>query len=220
MVFVTCCCASQSGNCPSDGVQVVDGPAAVDHTEDDQHKAKRMQHSATGSFFPAPLTTPRQVKGGDNQFAASVLEKEQEKVRLQTIVTDFKRVAITGLRVELIEPESLSTSQHIFSLDKLLYKMTLRPVEEDSEAGASSSQVFDMQRFVHICKGPDVVPKAPSLQAHSERCMCVGFAPNSEGAPVQQLFFYFTNESERDKFYTCLKILQMSSTILRREMQR
>jgi len=144
------------------------------------------------------------------------LEKEQEKVRLQSIVTDFKRAATTGLAVELIDEETLKISQQIFCLDKLLYKMTLRPLEEDTV----SSHVFDMKNFEQICKGPEAVSKSPKLKSSAARCLRVSFTARSEGETNEHLFFYFPNESERDKFYTCLKILHMSSTILRRELQR
>lgn len=222
------------------------------------HLGDRMKESSSGSFFPAlraysarsqgsdspptasassregspkrhsPAMEPRAEHEGDAKAAGAA--KEQEKARLQAVVTDFKRAAVEGIPVDVIDPETLSIARHVFSLDKLLYTLTLRPCSIDREetyesdvTHASSSsrgtrpevRTFDMKDLRHIFKDPEVVHRSPKLSAYGLRCIGFDVAQGSKATIC--IFLHFAAETERDKFYTCLKILHMSASILRGE---
>mmetsp|Transcript_94599 Transcript_94599/g.149604 ORF Transcript_94599/g.149604 Transcript_94599/m.149604 type:complete len:237 (-) Transcript_94599:112-822(-) len=138
----------------------------------------------------------------------SAEEKEREKARLQRLVKDFAKEAVTGIAVNLVNAETARKSPHFFQMDRYLTVFSLKP--KDGSTAESSVQDFNVKDLTSIYKGMEVSMKAPSLG--SVASSCVGLDTNRAD---RRLFFHFDDNYERDKFYTCLKILRMSVDINR-----
>jgi hypothetical protein len=138
----------------------------------------------------------------------SAEEKEREKARLHKLVKDFAKEAVIGIAVTLVSPETARRSPHFFQMDRYLTVFSVKPT--DGSTAESSVQDFNMKDVTAIYKGSDVAIKAPSLG--SVAAACVGLDTNRAD---RRLFFHFEDSYERDKFYTCLKILRMSVDINR-----
>jgi len=136
----------------------------------------------------------------------SVEEKEREKARLQRLVKDFAKEAVTGIAVSLVNPDTARLSPHFFQMDRYLTVFSLKP--KDGSTAESSVQDFNVKDLTSIYKGAEVCMKAPSLSHVAG--LCVGLDTNRAD---RRLFFHFDEAIERDKFYTCLKILRMSVDI-------
>lgn len=159
------------------------------------------QYEVVGGVNTAPSTASM----GSSMSAE---EKEKEKARLQRLVKDFAKEAVTGIAVVLMNPETARKSPHFFQMDRYLTVFSLKP--KDGSTAESSVQDFNVKDLTAIYKGADVSMKAPSLGAVSS--LCVGLDTNRAD---RRLFFHFDEPIERDKFYTCLKILRMSVDISR-----
>jgi len=138
----------------------------------------------------------------------SAEEKEREKARLQRLVKDFAKEAVTGIAVSLVNAETTRQSPHFFQMDRYLTVFSLKP--KDGSTADSSVQDFNVKDLTSIYKGIEVSIKAPSLGALAAQC--VGLDTNRAD---RRLFFHFDDNYERDKFYSCLKILRMSVDISR-----
>lgn len=138
----------------------------------------------------------------------SAEEKEREKARLQRLVKDFAKEAVTGIAVNLVNADTARKSPHFFQMDRYLTVFSLKP--KDGSTAESSVQDFNVKDLTSIYKGAEVSMKAPSLGSFA--ASCVGLDTNRAD---RRLFFHFDDNYERDKFYTCLKILRMSVDINR-----
>jgi len=182
------------------------------------HFFKELAANGATTGFAQGLGTPREGSGYlDNSMntarstasAGSTMspeEKEREKARLQRLVKDFAKEAVTGIAVSLVNPETARLYPHFFQMDRYLTVFSLKP--KDGSTAASSVQDFNVKDLTSIYKGADVSLKAPSLSTIAS--LCVGLDTNRAD---RRLFFHFDEALERDKFYTCLKILRMSVDI-------
>eukprot|EP00747_Dinoflagellata_sp_TGD_P166002 gnl/TRDRNA2_/TRDRNA2_188140_c0_seq1.p1 gnl/TRDRNA2_/TRDRNA2_188140_c0~~gnl/TRDRNA2_/TRDRNA2_188140_c0_seq1.p1 ORF type:complete len:235 (-),score=48.45 gnl/TRDRNA2_/TRDRNA2_188140_c0_seq1:154-858(-) len=135
-------------------------------------------------------------------------EKEREKARLQRLVKDFAKEAVTGIAVNLVNADTTRRSPHFFQMDRYLTVFSLKP--KDGSTAESSVMDFNVRDLTAIYKGADVCVKVPSLGPAGTAC--VGLDTNRAD---RRLFFHFDDNYERDKFYTCLNILRMSVDITR-----
>ncbi|CAK9081751.1 unnamed protein product [Durusdinium trenchii] len=110
-------------------------------------------------------------------------EKEREKGRLQKLVKDFAKEVVSGIPVNLVNPATAHPSPHFF-------------------------QDYSVKELTKIYKGPEVLMNAPNLGVLAQHC--VAFDTTRAD---RRLIFVFDEALERDKFYTCLKILRMSVDI-------
>lgn len=255
-VFTCCCVNDHPTVCLSSGnvqhITVGDGKDAMREVIHEEHLGELMQSSADGRFpnlqyqrSEGPSEDCVKASSSTSRASPSMTprtplqeEKDQEKARLQSLVNDFKRNALQGIVVDLVDPESLQVSQHVLSVDRLLIKLSLqevRPGESTSVAAAMSMRSlsslssttssqdgsvqkegvrsFDMKDLRHIYKDAREIPdRAPKL---GDTSPIVGIQVASLSIPEQYVFFCFASEQERDKFYTCLKILHTSAIILR-----
>eukprot|EP00403_Amphidinium_massartii_P010875 CAMPEP_0178411732 /NCGR_PEP_ID=MMETSP0689_2-20121128/21645_1 /TAXON_ID=160604 /ORGANISM="Amphidinium massartii, Strain CS-259" /LENGTH=223 /DNA_ID=CAMNT_0020032945 /DNA_START=61 /DNA_END=732 /DNA_ORIENTATION=+ len=172
----------------------------------DPSKAKQ---GAIGGPSPRDLdgsaSARSNVSGGSTMSSE---EKEREKLRLQRLVKDFAKEAVTGIAISLVNAETTRQSPHFFQMDRYLTVFSLKP--KDGSTAESSVQDFNVKDLTAIYKGVEVAQKAPSLGALASQC--VGLDTNRAD---RRLFFHFDDSYERDKFYTCLKILRMSVDINR-----
>jgi hypothetical protein len=175
----------------------------------DPHKLAKGFGSARGDDLREAGGTLNTARSTASQNSAmSVEEKEREKTRLQRLVKDFAKEAVTGIAVSLINPETVGRSPHFFQMDRYLTVFSLKP--KDGSTAESCVQDFNVKDLTHIYKGAEVSLKAPSLGPAA--ALCVGLDTNRAD---RRLFFHFDEPIERDKFYTCLKILRMSVDISR-----
>eukprot|EP00931_Biecheleriopsis_adriatica_P095321 TRINITY_DN68941_c0_g1_i1.p1 TRINITY_DN68941_c0_g1~~TRINITY_DN68941_c0_g1_i1.p1 ORF type:complete len:218 (+),score=50.79 TRINITY_DN68941_c0_g1_i1:80-733(+) len=133
-------------------------------------------------------------------------EKEREKGRLQRLVKEFAKEAVTGIAVNLMNPETARASPHFFQMDRYLTVFSLKP--KDGSTAESAVQDFNVKDLSKIYKGRDVLISAPSLGDAAQFCVAM-----DTNRADRRLYFHFDEPVERDKFYTCLKILRMSVDI-------
>merc|ERR1712039_906324 len=101
-----------------------------------RNMAGMLQNSAMPNF-PVPVRTPRKdgpdsagQRGSTPNASPSNMspkEKEQEKARLQEIVKDFSKAAVAGILVNVIDVETREITPSVFTMDKYLYTLTLKP---------------------------------------------------------------------------------------------
>lgn len=207
LAFMCCCAPNAAGNEETTNTHSVDATREV--TGDGNQAVAGMLGKTATPNFPAPVRTPRQderAKPGDKKMGLSPREKEQEKARLQEIVKDFSRKAVGGILVQVVDPDSLEALPQVLSMDKYLYTFTLGNEGVDDPA---LSKVFNMKDMTAIYKGPDVEAKAPNLSSIAQNVVGIDIST----PPNSRLFFNFKESGDRDKFYTCIKILRMSVDI-------
>mmetsp|Transcript_24715 Transcript_24715/g.57068 ORF Transcript_24715/g.57068 Transcript_24715/m.57068 type:complete len:229 (+) Transcript_24715:132-818(+) len=171
----------------------------------------KTKQTLAASSAASPQELDGSVSARSNVSAGSAMsteEKEKEKLRLQRLVKDFAKEAVTGIAVNLVNSETARQSPHFFQMDRYLTVFSLKP--KDGSSAESSVQDFNVKDLTLIYKGPEVAAKAPSLG--SVAAQCVGLDTTRAD---RRLFFHFDDNYERDKFYTCLKILRMSVDINR-----
>lgn len=149
---------------------------------------------------------------GQAAVVVSAEEKEREKARLQKLVKEFAKEAVTGIVVSLISPQKGILSPHFFQMDRHLTVFSLQPKDGSSSASGCTLQYVNVRDLTQIYKGAEVSLRAPALGEYA--ALCVGVDTRRAD---RQLFFCFDEPLERDKFYTCLKILRMSVDIHRGE---
>lgn len=173
--------------------------------------ARGVQEEAVGAL-PGGMVSERihTARSDTSANSASMTheEKEKEKARLQRLVKDFAKEAVTGVAVSMVNPETARRSPHFFQMDRYLTVFSLKP--KDGSLAEAAVQDFNVKDLTAIYKGVEVQVKAPSLG--SSASTCVGLDTNRAD---RTLFFHFDDNYERDKFYTCLKILRMSVDISR-----
>lgn len=206
LAFMCCCAPDAAGH--EETTQSVDAVREV--TGDPTLPAAGPLGKTATPNFPAPARTPRKdgpapAKPGDKKGAMSPREKEQEKARLQEVVKEFSRRAIGGIPVQMIDSETKNVTDHEFIMDKYLYTLSLKM----GAAEDVPQRNFNIKDMSAIYKGPDVAAKVANLAAESSGIVGVDF----NGASEARIFFHFKDSGERDKFYTCLKILRMSVDI-------
>eukprot|EP00747_Dinoflagellata_sp_TGD_P169744 gnl/TRDRNA2_/TRDRNA2_199553_c0_seq1.p1 gnl/TRDRNA2_/TRDRNA2_199553_c0~~gnl/TRDRNA2_/TRDRNA2_199553_c0_seq1.p1 ORF type:complete len:235 (+),score=33.22 gnl/TRDRNA2_/TRDRNA2_199553_c0_seq1:302-1006(+) len=143
--------------------------------------------------------------------------RDLEKARLQEIVKDFMRQAVSGIKVRLIDCTTAKVTSHLFQVDKYLTTITVTPsseTEADSKPPAvatldDGTKRFNLKDLNSIYKGQDVMFKAPSLGPFAQVVMGI----DTDGPEGVRLYFHFQDSVERDQFYTCLKILRMSADV-------
>lgn len=158
--------------------------------------------------LPGGMVQTARSDASVNSASMTLEEKEKEKARLQRLVKDFAKEAVTGIAVSLVNAETARKSPHFFQMDRYLTVFSLKP--RDGSVAEAAVQDFNVKDLTAIYKGVEVQVKAPSLG--SSASTCVGLDTNRAD---RTLFFHFDDCYERDKFYTCLKILRMSVDISR-----
>eukprot|EP00745_Piridium_sociabile_P029354 TRINITY_DN47914_c0_g1_i1.p1 TRINITY_DN47914_c0_g1~~TRINITY_DN47914_c0_g1_i1.p1 ORF type:complete len:237 (+),score=30.87 TRINITY_DN47914_c0_g1_i1:144-854(+) len=145
------------------------------------------------------------ASGRSNASRASSLtpeEKEREKLRLQRLVKDFAKEAVGGMEVAIIDAESGDKHIRHMLMDRYLSKLRIKETPESKEVTE-----YAMRDIASIYKGADVLAKDPRLP-EALALSAVGF--DVSHGKDKAVLFWFPDSYNRDKFYTCLKILRMS----------
>jgi len=130
-------------------------------------------------------------------------EKEREKIRLQKLVKDFAQDAVRGIPVCIIDTRTGNSCNATFRLGKHLEYVALSPF-----TNGETERQFGMKEVTSVYKGREVL-RLVKLSPESLGALCVGMFLSSG----RHVVFSFQSQTERDRFYTCLKILRMSVEI-------
>eukprot|EP00929_Paragymnodinium_shiwhaense_P060923 TRINITY_DN30411_c0_g3_i2.p1 TRINITY_DN30411_c0_g3~~TRINITY_DN30411_c0_g3_i2.p1 ORF type:complete len:221 (-),score=28.94 TRINITY_DN30411_c0_g3_i2:85-747(-) len=205
--WLHCCCATT-------GVRQ-DVPGSTIYEQvlgDDLSAAKPLESTPPRLGQRRPVATPvsGDAPGSGIESARSMgssamtpEEKESEKARLQRLVKDFAREAIVGIAVNVVQPETGAAAPYYFQMDRFLTVFSLKP--RDGSTNGPAVQDYNVRDLTSIYKGAEVAARAPSLGGLATSC--IGLDTNRAD---RKLFFYFEDDNEREKIYTCLKILRMS----------
>ncbi|CAE8595140.1 unnamed protein product [Polarella glacialis] len=216
--FLCCCVSSHSANAENAaggeilGYEMPQDKAAFPSSSSKPQFLVPMQQDPH-TEVPGGLS-PGEAAGGMNTARSTASagssmspeEKEREKARLQRLVKEFAKEAVTGIAVSLVSQDSGVQSPYFFQMDRYLTVFSLKP--KDGSTADSAVQDFNVKDLSKVYKGHEILMCAPSLGAVAS--LCVGLNTNRAD---RRLFFYFDEPLERDKFYTCLKILRMSVDI-------
>jgi hypothetical protein len=208
-----CCCAEEG----SGEVAIkIDNPDQV-YPQPEQKPILNLpkdeeEKKPTNGEVAAAANEGANADAGANGAAADALEMteeemEQEATRLQNLVKEFAGQVITGIEVTVIDAQTQQKTPHLFQMDRFLTVFSFTPKEN----GTGSKQDVDMKGVSAVyCEtdGTEISSKAPSLASVARKC--VGF---DIGQDSKRMFFFFNDELEREKFYTCLKILWMSVSV-------
>jgi len=145
------------------------------------------------------------VEGESTRSHSSSLtpeEKEREKTRLQKLVKDFIQDAVRGIPVCIIDTRTGTTWNSTFRLEMHLEYVALTPFMN------SEGEQFRMKEVTSVCKGKEVL-RLVSVSPESLSGLSVGVFLNNG----RHIVFTFKTPTERDRFYTCFKILRMTVEI-------
>lgn len=117
--------------------------------------------------------------------------------RLQELIREFRTTAAEGIRVEFVDPETQLMCQGIFKMDSGLASMSLQPAFLPETS-------WPMRDIGYVLKGKDFEARVPELAHLSARCVGIDF-----DTEVQIRCLHFQDQSLRDDFFACLKILRM-----------
>jgi len=138
-------------------------------------------------------------------------DRQKEKERVQDMVKEFAKVVVQGQQCQWLPATLGPTRTATYAIDKALRTFSLRP--EDSVAVA-----VDMIRIQEILKDVRSTPYSQLLglpRPHSltgddleRRFVCVVHEDSSSPNEPQYLGLLMPNPYERERFYTCMKILR------------
>jgi len=224
MAFICCCAPGISANegslIPGDAGEFLESPS--DRITGALHASTRPNFpnavgtgtgvSWVGMKRPPDSATPCEREDSNLSSSTGSKSKEAEKTRLQEVVRGFSKQAITGIPVELIDPERAQITQYMFKMDKYLFNMDLRRTQGGTGGSDSArDRSFKLKTITNIAKGHDKVSSAPALTAYAKSILGLELSPEDDEPCT--IYFHFKDMTERDRFYTCLKILRMSVEI-------
>jgi len=133
-------------------------------------------------------------------------ERQKEKERLQDMVKEFAKAVVQGQPCQWLDPSGIGGPRPaVYSFDKALTTFSIHPDEKPPV----SFQMVSMQEVLKDHAGtPFVSLRLARDGAELERRFaCVQYqADVSRG--VEHLGILLSNPYERERFYTCMKILR------------
>mmetsp|Transcript_108239 Transcript_108239/g.345123 ORF Transcript_108239/g.345123 Transcript_108239/m.345123 type:complete len:229 (+) Transcript_108239:109-795(+) len=141
------------------------------------------------------------------ESAMSAQEREREKARLAKLVKGFAREAVIGVPLSIVCPKTGRITSCCFQMNRTLTSFSLRPTD-GTTPHAAASRAVSVKDLAWIGKGAEVATREPSLGGAA--CACVGLGTKRGD---QQIVIHFNESLERDRFYTCLRVLRMSTDV-------
>jgi len=212
MLGQCCCCAIEAQAGYERDEILPDGPAGKDKILQPL-VASRTHFPNAHSESQNDLPMSRMAFSGPKSLSAALVERpvnssfgvsleprdrEQAKTRLNRLVRDFLRVTSSGILVQLIDHDTSERLTYVLTLDKYFYILTLREQAESSQ-GVLTYNMQDVTDIIKVDTGTDV-----------QFTGAVGHVVRFETRHGDILYFSFADDSERDTFHTCLKVLRMS----------
>merc|ERR1719424_107451 len=205
--FLCCCVNTGGGHAEQVGMtgELLGSGGLTEAASMSQSSQPQFLGAGQDKLSPKEASMDAGSPGGDNQghgtmdsarstasmgSSMSAEEKEREKARLQRLVKDFAKEAVTGIAVNLVNAETARKSPHFFQMDRYLTVFSLKP--KDGSTAESSVQDFNVKDLTSIYKGAEVAMKAPSLGGCAAQC--VGLDTNRAD---RRLFFHFDDNYER-----------------------
>eukprot|EP00928_Gymnodinium_smaydae_P071758 TRINITY_DN55250_c0_g1_i1.p1 TRINITY_DN55250_c0_g1~~TRINITY_DN55250_c0_g1_i1.p1 ORF type:complete len:208 (+),score=24.95 TRINITY_DN55250_c0_g1_i1:95-718(+) len=145
-------------------------------------------------------------------------EKEMERLRLERLVRDFTAEALAGIEIECVDSDTADKAVCFLQVDTGLRVLSIKPEQSRTmgEKEVVSARSLELCRAVvrdislsdirAIYRGQEILMVAPALAQIAQNC--VGL---DTGRADRWCFFYFHDPVERDRFYTCLKVLRLST---------
>jgi len=143
--------------------------------------------------------------------SSSPAERQKEKERLQDMVKEFAKAVVQGQQCQWLSSAAGAPRPATYSFDKGLSTFSLR-------AEDSPSLTFEMAKILEVLKDVKDTPfsdllqlKPPHVLAGDElarRFVCVLHEDISGPDSRNYLGLLMPNPYERERFYTCMKILR------------
>mmetsp|Transcript_47903 Transcript_47903/g.113839 ORF Transcript_47903/g.113839 Transcript_47903/m.113839 type:complete len:316 (-) Transcript_47903:105-1052(-) len=141
--------------------------------------------------------------------ASSPEERLAAKEKLKGLLTDFLKAVFSGIWVTVLNPETALPAQFVMTMDRHLY-VTLRPKASVKDGLLG----FELKDGFTLSKGAHVGALAPKLAHLTANITCI-----EQTTLGVLLFFYFEDSWEAELFFSCLKVLQMSADISKKNRQ-
>lgn len=167
--------------------------------------------SRQGASFGAIPNSSRSVGSAPSSARSSLTpeERQKEKERLQDMVKEFAKCVVQGQQCQWLPNAMGAPRPATYSFDKALKVFSLVP--DDSPPVS-----FDMMKIQEVTKDLRETPFAELLQLPTphalagdeleRRFVCVQHEENGGGP--RHLGLLMPNPYERERFYTCMKILR------------
>jgi len=144
-------------------------------------------------------------------------ERQGEKERLQDMVKEFAKAVVEGQPCQWLDPSGVGGPRPAtYSIDKALCRFTLQ-VESDRDIQQSRFCCIEMKDIQEVVKQRATTPfaglNAKSAADLDSRFVCVqhrsaGVLQGGAAGELQQQGILLPNPYERERFYTCVKILR------------
>ncbi|PFH33382.1 hypothetical protein BESB_075990 [Besnoitia besnoiti] len=169
-------------------------------------------NASDGDHSPQPApATPRRREGSIGNGKAPVKlseltpeEKEEEKKRLQALVKEFAKEAVAGFPIDRIDEDTGARAQVVFSMDRFITTIDLHSEDESVVPNMSLA----MEDLTGIFKGDDAAAHSPVSAGLNRSRLLVLTSSDSPTAVLEA-----STRHQRDKAYTCLKILSQAKGI-------
>eukprot|EP00747_Dinoflagellata_sp_TGD_P190987 gnl/TRDRNA2_/TRDRNA2_53714_c0_seq1.p1 gnl/TRDRNA2_/TRDRNA2_53714_c0~~gnl/TRDRNA2_/TRDRNA2_53714_c0_seq1.p1 ORF type:complete len:224 (+),score=56.84 gnl/TRDRNA2_/TRDRNA2_53714_c0_seq1:99-770(+) len=134
-------------------------------------------------------------------------EKQREKERLQEMVKEFAKASVQGQPCQWLEPSNFGGRPYpaTFSIDKALQTFVLTP-----EGASEKTLKISMEKIREVMKDSRDTPFSPQQQNGDQerRFVCLLHEDAEDSQKPAHLGLIMPNPYERERFYTCMKILR------------
>jgi len=135
-------------------------------------------------------------------------QRDQEKARLRQALSEFVPRAVKGCILSVVSAETGWRAPYLFTMDSRLTRISLQPLHVHSAASITELEI-KLRDVVRIYKDADVQKAAPFLGREASSCVGIDIVATGPGQG-RRLFFYQVDALEREKLFTCLKVLRMA----------
>ncbi|KAL8431939.1 hypothetical protein Efla_002776 [Eimeria flavescens] len=175
-----------------------------------QQEAARTPTRPSVAAAPARANSREQQKQGEHEPSSfrrlsdmSTEEKAREKQRLQALVKEFAREAVAGFQLTLLDIDRGQSVPATFSMDRHLLTVTLDSHDE-SEVNSAS---FGVGSLTGVFKAEDFYSDS-RMQPSASFDPLQTLVLTTKEPGCSKLVMVLDGRRERDKAYTCMKILR------------
>lgn len=164
------------------------------------------QPAATLSTSPSQAGQTVQRRGTSFRRLSEMSPEEKafEKQRLQALVKEFAREAVDGIDLKLFDVDRGRTVTATFSMDRHLLEVTIDS-QDDSEVPSAH---FGVGSLTGAFKAEDYYTNGSNLPHSADPSTALVLTTKEVECP--KVVLAFNERRERDKAYTCVKILRLS----------
>lgn len=193
------------------GFQLIAAPDALDHSE--ASTSATSQPSLQWPYDPqdhqkaSPPSSHRSITSSSSCNSGSTLSsrgKSFQKARLQDLIKSFVKQAIQGITCTLVT-DSGDFLPAKYLIDKRLQKLIMKVEGQDFHATCPLAQITG------ICQpetGKHIFPKIVHDLSSDKKSRLVMITYLGERSTVERLLFLENDMFDRERFLSCIKILQ------------